>query len=51
MEAGEPEPHRHERQPAELIADEFDLRDLARYRKDSFHWYAKAIATNGADLT
>lgn len=31
--------------------DEFDLRDLARYRKDSFHWYAKVIASNGADLT
>ena len=30
--------------------DEFDLLDLARYRKDSFHWYAKVIATNGADL-
>lgn len=23
---------------------------LARYRKDSFHWYKKVIATNGADL-
>lgn len=31
--------------------DEFDLLDLARYRKDSFAWYAKVIATNGADLT
>lgn len=31
--------------------DEFDLGSLDRYRKDSFHWYAKVIATNGADLT
>jgi len=31
--------------------DEFDLKDLARYRKDSFHWYAKVIASNGADLS
>ncbi len=30
---------------------ETDLRDLGRYRKDSFHWYAKTIATNGEDLT
>lgn len=30
--------------------DEFDLLDLSRYRKDSFFWYAKVIATNGADL-
>jgi len=31
--------------------DEFDLLDLARYRKDSFHWYRKVINTNGADLS
>ena len=31
--------------------DEFDLKDLARYRKDSFYWYKKVIETNGADLT
>lgn len=31
--------------------DEFDLKDLARYRKDSFFWYKKVIATNGEDLT
>jgi len=31
--------------------DEFDLKDLARYRKDSFYWYKKVIATNGEDLT
>ena len=31
--------------------DEFDLLDLARYRKDSFGWYAKVIASNGADLS
>ncbi len=27
--------------------DEFDLRDLARFRKDSFHWYRGVIAANG----
>lgn len=26
--------------------DEFDLKDLARYRKDSFFWYQQLIATN-----
>ena len=31
--------------------DEFDLKDLARYRKDSFYWYKKVIASNGEDLT
>lgn len=31
--------------------DEFDLKDLARYRKDSFYWYKKVIETNGEDLT
>lgn len=31
--------------------DEYDLLDLARYKKDSFHWYAKVIATNGEDLS
>lgn len=31
--------------------DEFDLLDLARYRKDSFGWYSKVIASNGADLS
>lgn len=30
--------------------DEFDLKDLARYRKDSFYWYKKVIQTNGEDL-
>lgn len=30
--------------------DEFDLKDLKRYRKDSFHWYRKMIASNGEDL-
>ena len=24
--------------------------DLKRYRKDSFYWYKKVIASNGADL-
>lgn len=31
--------------------DEFDLKDMKRYRKDSFHWYKKVIASNGEDLT
>ncbi len=31
--------------------DEFDLKTLDRYRKDSFFWYKKVIETNGADLT
>lgn len=31
--------------------DEFDLKTLNRYRKDSFYWYKKVIATNGEDLT
>ena len=24
--------------------------DLKRHRKDSFHWYQRVIASNGADL-
>lgn len=31
--------------------DEFDLKTMDRYRKDSFYWYKKVIATNGADLS
>ena len=31
--------------------DEFDLKTLDRYRKDSFFWYKKVIASNGEDLT
>ena len=31
--------------------EEFDLKTMARYRKDSFYWYKKVIATNGADLS
>lgn len=31
--------------------DEFDLKDLARYKKDSFFWYKKVIETNGEDLS
>jgi 6-phospho-beta-glucosidase len=27
-----------------------DLMDLARIKKDSYHWYAHVIATNGAEL-
>lgn len=30
--------------------DEFDLKDMRRYRKDSFYWYKKVIASNGNDL-
>lgn len=31
--------------------DEFDLKTLNRYRKDSFYWYKKVIASNGRDLS
>ncbi|MCD7950256.1 MAG: glycoside hydrolase family 1 protein [Erysipelotrichaceae bacterium] len=31
--------------------DEYDLKTLDRYRKDSFYWYKKVIASNGADLS
>lgn len=31
--------------------EEFDLLELARYKKDSLAWYQKVIAGNGADLT
>ena len=30
--------------------DEFDLKDLARIRKDSFYWYQKVIKSTGEDL-
>lgn len=30
--------------------DEFDLKDMKRYRKDSFYWYKKVIESNGTDL-
>jgi len=30
--------------------DEFHLGTMKRYRKDSFYWYKKVIATNGEDL-
>lgn len=30
--------------------EEFDLKDLNRYKKDSFYWYQRVIASNGADL-
>ncbi|PJI10557.1 MULTISPECIES: glycoside hydrolase family 1 protein [Clostridium] len=30
--------------------DEFDLKDLKRYKKDSFYWYKKTIENNGKDL-
>ena len=31
--------------------DDFDLKTLKRYRKDSFYWYKKVIASNGQDLS
>ncbi len=31
--------------------DEFDLKTLKRYRKDSFYWYQKVIKSNGEDLS
>ena len=31
--------------------EEFDLKTLDRYRKDSFYWYKKVIASNGEDLS
>lgn len=31
--------------------DKFDLKDMARYKKDSFYWYKKVIETNGEDLS
>ena len=31
--------------------EEFDLLDMRRVRKDSFHWYKKVIASNGEDLS
>lgn len=30
--------------------DEFDLKDMARIRKDSFFWYQKCIKSNGQNL-
>ncbi len=30
--------------------DEFDLKEMKRYRKDSFYWYGKVIASNGENL-
>ena len=31
--------------------DEFELKTLNRYRKDSFYWYKKVIASNGENLS
>jgi 6-phospho-beta-glucosidase len=31
--------------------DEFDLKDMSRIRKDSFHWYKKVIESNGENLS
>ena len=36
--------------PNQFGMDEFDLKDMKRYRKDSFHWYRKVIASNGENL-
>ena len=30
--------------------DEFDLKEMKRYRKDSFWWYQKVCQSNGAEL-
>ncbi|MDO5120403.1 MAG: family 1 glycosylhydrolase [Coriobacteriales bacterium] len=30
--------------------DEFDLKEMKRYRKDSFFWYEKVCKSNGAEL-
>ncbi len=30
--------------------DDMDLKDLARYKKDSFYWYQEVIKSDGADL-
>jgi 6-phospho-beta-glucosidase len=30
--------------------DEFDLKDMKRYKKDSFYWYKKVISSNGKNL-
>ncbi|MBR4827261.1 MAG: family 1 glycosylhydrolase, partial [Oscillospiraceae bacterium] len=30
--------------------DEHDLKDMNRYKKKSFGWYQKVIATNGESL-
>lgn len=31
--------------------DEFDLKTMDRYKKDSFYWYQRVIQTNGDDLS
>nr|WP_279306700.1 family 1 glycosylhydrolase [Mesoplasma seiffertii] len=30
--------------------DEYDFRDLKRYKKKSFYWYQNLIETNGENL-
>lgn len=30
--------------------EDFDLKDMRRIKKNSFHWYQKVIASNGEDL-
>lgn len=30
--------------------DNFDIKDLKRYKKDSFYWYKKVIESNGSEL-
>ena len=34
-----------------LIVMNLILKTLDRYRKDSFYWYKKVIASNGEDLS
>lgn len=29
--------------------DDFDLKDLSRYKKDSFYWYQNVIANNSLE--
>ena len=30
--------------------DEFDLKELKRYKKDSFYWYKQVIEENGKNI-
>ena len=30
--------------------DEFDLKELKRYKKDSFYWYKQIIEENGKNI-
>ena len=33
------------------ISDDKDLKDMRRYKKKSFNWFKKVIATNGKDIS